>query len=418
MSLGLGLLVGLQREYAASPIAGIRTFALVTLLGTIMALLSAAYGGWLVAVGALCVSVLLYVANLAKLQKGDTDSGLTTEVSALLMYGVGAYLVLGDAAVAVLFGGIVAVLLQFKQPMHSFVNRMSGDDIRLIMQFALLALVILPVLPNENYGPFGALNPHEIWLMVVLIVGLSLAGYIVYKFFGQNAGTVVSGALGGLVSSTATTVSYARRVGQQPNAAAQAATVIAIASTVAIARVVVEVTVAAPPTARYIAPPLFAMLLWMLVLSLAVYRFSGRSEIDLSPPKNPAELRIAISFGALYAVIKLAVAATHHYYENSALFAVAALSGLTDMDAITLSTARLVEEQSLTSTLGWQLIFTASLANLAFKGGIALILGHRQFALRSSLIFGGAILGGAVILLLWPSDSVNRWIDAVLGIRA
>ena len=151
-------------------------------------------------------------------------------------------------------------LLQFKQPMHSFVNRMSADDIRSIMQFALLALVILPVLPNENYGPFGALNPHEIWLMVVLIVGLSLAGYIVYKFFGQNAGTVVSGALGGLVSSTATTVSYARRVGQQPNAAAQAATVIVIASTVAIARVIVEVTVATPPTVRYIAPPLIAML--------------------------------------------------------------------------------------------------------------------------------------------------------------
>ena len=156
----------------------------------------------------------------------------------------------------------------------------------------------------------------------------------------------------------------------------------------------------------------------MLILSLAVYRFSGQSGIDLPPPKNPAELRIAISFGALYAVIKLAVAATHHYYESSALFAVAALSGLTDMDAITLSTAKLVEEQRLTSTLGWQLIFTASLANLAFKGGIALVMGHRQFALRSILIFGGAILGGAVILLLWPSDSVNRWIDAVLAARA
>ena len=162
MSLGLGLLVGLQREYAASQIAGIRTFALVTLLGTIMALFSASYGGWLVAVGALCVSVLLYVANLTKARRGDSDSGLTTEVAALLMYGVGAYLVLGDATVAVLFGGIVAVLLQFKQPMHWFVSRMSADDIRLIMQFVLLALVILPVLPNENYGPFGAESARDL----------------------------------------------------------------------------------------------------------------------------------------------------------------------------------------------------------------------------------------------------------------
>ena len=251
--------------------------------------------------------------------------------------------------------------------------------------------------------------------MVVLIVGLSLTGYIVYKFFGQRAGMVVNGALGGLVSSTATTVSYARRVGQQPNAASQAATVIVIASTVAIARVIVEVTVAAPATVRYIAPPLLAMLLWMIMLSFAVYRFSGQNETDSPPPKNPAELRIAISFGVLYAVIKLAVAATHHYYENSALFAVAALSGLTDMDAITLSTARLVEQRLLTGTLGWQLIFTASLANLAFKGVVALVLGHRQFAPRTILVFGGAILGGAVIILLWPSDSANDWIDALLA---
>ena len=418
MSLGLGLLVGLQREHAASQIAGIRTFALVTLLGTIMALLSAPYGGWLVAVGALCVSVLLYVANLAKLRRGDSEPGLTTEVAALLMYGVGAYLVLGDAAVAVLLGGIVAVLLQFKQPMHSFVNRMGSDDIRLIMQFVLLALVILPVLPNENYGPFGALNPHEIWLMVVLIVGISVAGYIVYKFFGQNAGTVVGGALGGLVSSTATTVSYARRVGQQPSLVGQAAVVIVIASTVTIARVIVEVAVAAPPTFRHVAPPLMVMLVWMLTVSFVVYRFDGQRETELPPPKNPAELRIAIAFGALYAVIKLAVATTHHYFQDSALYAVAALSGLTDMDAITLSTAKLVEQEQLSSTLGWQLIFTAALANLAFKAGIALVLGHRQFALRSLLIFGGAILGGVAILLLWPSEVVNQWIDAALAARA
>jgi uncharacterized membrane protein (DUF4010 family) len=418
MSLGLGLLVGLQREYAASQIAGIRTFALVTLLGTTMALLSEPYGGWLVAAGALCVGVLLYVANLAQIGRGVTDRGITTEVAALLMYAVGAYLVLGDAAVAVLMGGIVAVLLQFKQPMHSFVSRMGGDDIRVIMQFVLLALVILPVLPNENYGPFGAFNPHEIWFVVVLIVGLSVAGYIVYKFFGQNAGVVVGGALGGLVSSTATTVSYARRVGQQPNTMGQAGVVLVIASTVAIARVIVEIVVAAAPMAWYVAPPLTVMFLWMLALSFAVYRFGGGSAADLPPPKNPAELTTAVLFGVLYAVIKFAVAATHHYLADSALYAVAGLSGLTDMDAITLSTAKLVEQERLSSTLGWQLILTASLANLAFKGGIALVLGHRQFALQSLLIFGGAIVGGVLILLLWPSDMVNQWIDAALAAQA
>jgi uncharacterized membrane protein (DUF4010 family) len=269
-----------------------------------------------------------------------------------------------------------------------------------------------------NYGPFGAFNPHEIWFMVVLIVGLSVAGYIVYKFFGQNAGMLLGGILGGLVSSTATTVSYARRVGEQPQAVGQAAVILVIASTVAIGRVIVEVAAAAPPTIRYVAPPLAVMFLWMLALSFAVYRFGGQSEAQLPPPKNPAELRTAVVFGGLYAVIKLAVAATHHYFPDSALYAVASLSGLTDMDAITLSTAKLVEQEQLTSTLGWKLILTAALANLAFKGGIALVLGHRQFALRSLLIFGGAIVGGVLIILLWPSEVVNQWIDAALAAGA
>jgi uncharacterized membrane protein (DUF4010 family) len=416
MSLGLGLLVGLQREHAESQIAGIRTFALLSLLGTVLALVGDAFGGWLVAAGALGIAVLLYIANQAKLRSGVAEPGITTEVAALLMYGIGAYLVHGDRAVAVLLGGIVAVVLQFKQPMHSFVNRMGADDIRIIMQFVLLALIILPVLPNENYGPFAALNPHEIWFMVVLIVGISVAGYIVYKFFGQRAGTWFSGVLGGLVSSTATTVTYSRRAGHEASAAWPAIVVIIFASTVTFGRIILEVAVAAPPTVRYVVPPLTAMLLWMLALSLAVYRFGTARESEVPPPANPAELRVAFAFGALYAIIKLAVAATHHYLGHSALYAVAGLSGLTDMDAITLSTAKLVEQQQLSSDLGWRLILTAAISNLAFKAAITLVLGGRQLALRSLLMFSASIVGGLLILWFWPSELVNRWIDALLDV--
>ena len=415
MSLGLGLLVGLQRQHVESQVAGIRTFALVTLLGTIMALLSQPYGGWLVAVGALCVAALMFVANLAKMRRGLSEPGLTTEVAAMVMYGVGAYLVLGDSGVAVLVGGIVAVLLQFKQPMHAFVSRMAADDLRVIMQFVLLALVILPVLPNENYGPFGAFNPHETWLMIVLIVGLNVAGYIIYKFFGQNAGTILGGALGGLISSTATTVSYARRSSQQPRGVSQAALVIVIASAIAIGRVIVEVAAAAAPVVRYLGPPLAVMFLWMLALSLAVYRIDRDSKADLPPPSNPAELKTALVFGAMYAVIKLVVAATQHYFGDAALFAVAGISGLTDLDAITLSTARLVEDSRLPASLGWQLILLAAMSNLAFKAGIAVVIGHHRLAVRTLLVFGAAIIGGGLILWLWPSELVNEWIDAALS---
>lgn len=412
MSLALGLLVGLQREHVESQVAGIRTFALVTLLGTLMAMLGQSYGGWLVAAGALSVAVLLFVANLAKMRRDIIEPGLTTEIAALVMYGVGAYLVLGDAAVAVLVGGVVAVLLQFKQPMHSFVGRMSADDLRSIMQFVLLAMVILPVLPNENYGPFGAFNPHETWLMVVLIVGISVGGYITYKFAGQDAGTVLAGLLGGLVSSTATTASYARRASQQEAAASQAVLVIAIASAISVGRVLVEVAVATTPVIRSVGPPLAAMLAWMLILSLGVYRFGRTDDLALPAPTNPAELRLALVFGVMYTAIKLAVAATQHYVGASALYAVAIVSGLTDLDAITLSTSKLVEEKQLATDVGWRLILVAVLANLAFKAGIVAVLGRRRLAVRTGILFFAAIAGGIVILWLWPVEWVDSWIDA------
>lgn len=412
MSLGLGLLVGLQREHAASQIAGIRTFALVTLLGTLMALLGSTYGGWLIAAGGLSVALLLGVINLRRAHE-ENHRGLTTEIAALVMYAVGAYLVIGPASVAVLVGGIVAVLLQLKEPMHTFIGRLTGDDVRVIMQFVLLALVILPVLPNANYGPLEAFNPHETWRMVVLIVGLSVAGYITYKFFGTHAGTLLGGILGGLVSSTATTVSYARRSRKQPAAVYSAAAVIGIASAIAIGRVIVEVFVVAMPVVRYIVPPLVAMLVWMSLLALLLFRTNSSSPDSLPPPKNPAELSTALVFGGLYALIKLAVTLTQHYVGDTALYAVAVVSGLTDLDAITLSTATLVNQQRLSSELGWRVILLAALSNLVFKAGIVVLLGSRQLTFRVGLLFVAAIAGGAAILWLWPTADIDRWYESL-----
>src|SRR5688500_3559685 len=154
LSLGLGLLVGLQREHAASQVAGIRTFALITLAGTLSALLAQDHGGWIIAAGLLGVVGLLVLANVAKMRSGVNEPGLTTEVAALVMYAVGAYLVTGYTQIAVVLGGVVALLLHFKAPMHTFVHRMGERDFLATMQFVLIALVIFPVLPDEDYGPF------------------------------------------------------------------------------------------------------------------------------------------------------------------------------------------------------------------------------------------------------------------------
>src|SRR5581483_6957399 len=178
VALGLGLLVGLQRERVQSQLAGIRTFALITVLGALSALVGQALGGWVVGLGGAAVSALVVARNLAQPQAKEAAAGLTTEIAALLMYAVGAYLVVGPTSAGIALGGGVALLLHLKEPLHAFVARIGEADIKAIMQFVLLALVIWPVLPDQDYGPYGALNPHDIWLMVVLIVGISLAGYV------------------------------------------------------------------------------------------------------------------------------------------------------------------------------------------------------------------------------------------------
>jgi uncharacterized membrane protein (DUF4010 family) len=402
VALGLGLLVGLQRERMDSAIAGIRTFALITVLGTVAAQLGQVFGGWVVAVGLAVAGLLMVSGNLSRLPKGEADPGQTTEFTALVMYGIGALVVLGPMAVPVALGGAVAVLLQFKEELHRFAGRLGEGDLKAIMQFVLIALVILPVLPDRSFGPYDVLNPAQIWWMVVLIVGLSLAGYVAYKLFGAHAGAALSGILGGLISSTATTVSYARRTREAPESRRLAALVVLIASTVVYARLLVEIAAVAPRSFPALAPPI-AILLGISALLSVVAWLVGRGRAAEPPAQgNPAELRSALLFGALYAAILLAVAFARDRFGTAGLYAVAGLSGLTDMDAITLSTARLVDSGKVAAADGWRAILLASFSNLIFKAGIVGILGTWRLFGRIALFFGLVLAGGGLVWWLWP----------------
>lgn len=402
IALGLGLLVGLQRESAASQLAGVRTFPLVTLLGTISALLAQSLGGWVVAAGLLALAALIVIGKQAEVEAGKPDAGLTTEVAMLLMFGVGAYLVTGQRAVAIAIGGGTAVLLHFKGELHDAVARLSANDLRAIMQFALLSLVILPVLPNRTYGPYAVLNPRNIWFMVVLIVGISLSGYIVYKFFGEKAGLLLGGALGGLISSTATTVSYARRTAQVADASRPAAVVILIASAIVFVRVGLEIATVAPSFLRVAIWPLAALMATLVALVTLLW-FWWRGQSDAMPAQeNPSELKSALIFGALYAGILFAVAFVKETFGDRGLYFVAGLSGLTDVDAITLSTSQLVNLNRLDASYGWRLIVVATMSNLVFKAGTVVALGHRALALRVCACFGAVLLVGILFLWFWP----------------
>jgi uncharacterized membrane protein (DUF4010 family) len=329
-------------------------------------------------------------------------AGLTTGIAALVMYTVGAALGYQQTALGLIVGGGVAVLLQWKESLHSFVQRIGETDMRAIFQLVVIALVILPVLPNENFGPYGVLNPFEIWLTVVLIVGISVGGYIAYKFLGAKAGTLLGAVLGGLISSTAATVSYSRRSRRAPETASMAAFVIMVASTIVFGRVVFEIAVVAPEILIQVVPPLAVMTAAMGAIAAGLYWMRRGEAEQLPVDEDPSQLKAAIVFGLFYASVLFAVAAAKEHFDSRALYAVAALSGLTDMDAITLSTAQLIKRQELSVDTGWRMILVGAMSNLIFKCAAVAVLGHRKLLLRVSTAFGVSLFVGVLLLVLWP----------------
>jgi len=403
LAAALGLLIGMQRQRAHSEVAGIRTFALIALAGALAALLAERFGGWTVAAGLIGVVAMLVIGNVrAAAIPVASASGITTEIAALVVYGLGAYLMHGQLTVAVVTAGGMVLLLHWKEALHDFVGRLGAKDVNAIMQFVLIALVILPVLPDRTYGPYQVLNPFDIWRMVVLIVGIGLGGYIAYKVLGERLGTVLGGVIGGLVSSTVTTVSFARRVRATPAAVGLAAFVVVVASTVALVRVLILLGMVAPGSFRVMALPIAVLVGVLAVAAVVLCLWHGRESVALPEQANPAEVRPALIFGGIYALVILAVAATKAHFGTSGLYVVAMVSGLTDMDALTLSTARLVADGKLAADPAWRIVMVAVMANLVFKGAAAAVLGGRRLGWRVGAAFAVAVLAGMALILFWP----------------
>lgn len=408
IAFGLGLLVGLQRQRTDNKMAGVRTFTLIAILGVLSAFLTRDFENpYILPALGLSLTGLLIVANLIKLKKfEDADVGQTTEVAALLMFAVGAYLVLGNQVIGIIVGGLMAILLYAKEHLHDFIENLMEKDLAAIMTFAGISLIVLPILPNQTYGPYDVLNPHNIWLMVVLIVGISIAGYFIYKFLGKKTGIVSNGILGGLISSTATTVSYAKKTTNTKNVDVIAAFIITTASAISLARVMFEVGVVIPEKLNSIALPLLFQLVCMVLLCLGLFFLihKEKSDDELPEPNNPAQFNSALVFGLLYGFILLAVAFTKEKFGDQGLYIVAIISGLTDVDAITLSISNLMKGEGLTTTTGWRLILLASLSNLFFKGVMAAVLGTKKLMKWIGITFGISIIFGLLIMWLWPEN--------------
>lgn len=402
MALLLGLLVGLQREFAGRQIAGIRTFALISLFGAACGALVQDVGGWVVAAGLLGVATIAVVRSLARKEATEADTGGATQMAMLLMFLVGVLLMLGPLALGVGLGATVAALLHLKTALHSAVKRLREGEVRAIMQFAVVSAVILPALPDQAYGPYGVLNPRHIWLMVVLIVGISVAGFLTLRFLGDRVGVVVGGILGGVISSTATTVSYARRTASDPKAAPIAVCIILIAAAVSYVRVLVEIAAVAPGSLRYAAAPFGALILATVALAAVAWLRRGDSKDGVPEQKNPSELGAALIFAAVYTAVLFAVAAVKDMLGDQALYAVAAVSGVVAMDAITLSMSRMAAEGQIESSESWRYIMIAAASNMAFKTVFAAVVGSRALGIRLAATLGATIAVAVGMALLWP----------------
>lgn len=405
IAFGLGLLVGLQRQSSNDQMAGVRTFTLVAILGVVAGFLTRDFDNpYILPAFGLAITFLMLMANYVQSTKEtDTSVGQTTEVALLLMFAIGAYLVLGDQVIAVVIGGSLAVLLYIKEILHNFIDSLKDKDLSAIMTFVGISLVILPLLPNETYGPLDVLNPHDIWLMVTLIVGISILGYFVYKWVGKKAGMISNGILGGVISSTATTVSYARYSKNGQSIGKVSAFVILAAVTVSIIRVIVEIGIIVPQKLPQLILPFVVLFVFMSILSVILFYTISKdnNQEEMPEPKNPAQFKSAFVFGILYGLILLAVAFTEKEFGNSGLYIVSIIGGLANKDSITLSLANSIKG-GMATELGWRLIMTGVLANFAFKIVIVAVLGNRKLTLYLAAAMLLSMIVGLLMIWIWP----------------
>lgn len=400
VSLLLGAFIGLERERTKDRPLGIRSFTIVAGLGTATALIADRTGAnWVLPAAFVVLGALLVVSHIQLAAGGR--KGLTTELAGLLTLGIGALVYVGPMELAVGLGVLSAAILHFKPQLHALADHAGEGDIYAMVQFGLVAFVVLPVLPDATYGPYHVLNPYNIWLMVVFVSGLNLAGYVLLKLVGAKYGGLTAGVLGGMVSSTATTFSLSRRAHEDGALSNAAAIAIIVATAVTVPRMAVEIAVVNPTFLGQAALPLALVFLASLAPCVFFwYRAGGRAQSRPPEVKNPVQLSAAVLFGLIYAAVILALAAAQSHLGAEGTYVVGALSGLTDVNAITLSTARLVGTQRLAAASGVDIVVIAYLANLVAKGALAAIIGTRELGRIVAIGFGFAFVAGIIVMLV------------------
>jgi len=406
-SLGLGLLMGLERERNPSARAGFRTFALVAMFGTVCGILSQRQGApWLTVTGLLLVGAMIiasyFEAAFASPREAREEPGTTTSAALILCFALGAMVAYGFDRLAVVVAITATVLLYLKPELKGVAQHLERRDLVSILQFAVVSFVILPILPDRAFGPYSALNARQIWLMVVLISGVSLAGYLALRIVGRRHGAALLGLFGGLVSSTATTLVYARQGRSSPQLRDLSAAVIVLANLVVLGRLTVLTAVASPTLLPSVLPVFACALLpGAATVAYRLRKLENQEEPPMPSISNPTELRTALVFAVIYGIVLLVAAWLHDKAGAAGLYLVALVSGLTDVDPITLSALRLFGIGSLAAPQAITSIGLAFLANIAFKLGLIAATGGSGMLRRCFVGLASTAVGTAVGLLLF-----------------
>jgi uncharacterized membrane protein (DUF4010 family) len=403
-ALGLGLLLGIERERKRDAelfFGGVRTFALIALLGAVGAFMERELNqGWLIIAAFVALSALVIVSYATTAARGEL--GITTEISSMLAFIVGALCGWQHVGVASVATVVCLLLLTFKDFLHRLARRVELADIEATLTFAVISVIILPLLPNQNFGPppLDVINPYKIWLMVVLIAGLNFLGYVLVKVLGNEHGLALTGILGGLVSSTAVTLSFSQRSRREPEMSSAFVLAIVIAWTIMFLRVVIMVGIINRALAASLAVALGCMALAGLLVCLALWRRRAHETGVVAAGANPFELGEAIKFGLLFGIVTIVAKAAEVYLGATGLYLAGAVAGATDVDAIALSMANRATTTPESIKIAAYTIVIAVISNTLVKAGMVAFMGAP--AMRRTIVL--------VTLILLIAAAVGSWI--------
>ncbi|MFP4155437.1 MAG: MgtC/SapB family protein [Halothiobacillaceae bacterium] len=389
LALALGLMIGLERgwqereEREGQRVAGIRTYGLMGLLGGVWGLLAGETDLLVLAIAfAVLASILVTGYWINHVQNRDPDIGVTGLLAGLLTFAFGAMATLGHGVLAAIGAGVTTILLSLKPTLHHGLEQLEPRELNAALKLLVISVVILPLLPDQGYGPWDTLNPHRIWWMVVLIAGISFVGYFAMKTIGARRGLLVTGLFSGLASSTAATVSLSRLNRKTTGAENLLAAGILIACATMFPRMLIITSVVNWSLAVALAWPIAVMTVVSYLAAAVVWWLGAQDRhADQVRLQNPFELKPALIFGAMLAVIMLLSRALNEYFDETGVYLLALISGLADVDAIMLSLADMAGDRISLETATLAVLIAAS-ANSVVKAGLALGIGGTRLGVR------------------------------------